>query len=145
MEEEQAFRDLIAHFRAKAVHYNELADTIEREARELGYGMNKSVISPDVYVSGDVQRRNWSGRVSPFPTKPQSGEVTIDSLKAYLKRKKARIRDLSYHFGVPDEVIRKIVEAPLSGIIIGDRGWLTLDAQEPLFETEEVQEPQEAK
>ena len=81
-----------------------------------------------------VVRTPWedlSGKQTP-------GEVTVETLKTYLQKKKARIRDLQIHFGVPEEEILEIVKDPLNGIIIGDRDWLQLSKQDALnFDREE--------
>lgn len=125
-----AFLELIAHFRAKAAQYSAMADTIEKEARELGYGEAKAPIGARATVQAVATVRHTVG----LPT----GEATVENIKAYLAIKKARIRDLAIHFNVREEAIRKLVDDRLNGIVIGDRGWLRCDEQSALtFNPEE--------
>jgi hypothetical protein len=112
-----------------------MADTIEKEAQELGYGTTQSAPVADNGRVGEIGLPNAQFRGNariPRTVGLPKGDATVENIKTYLKIKKARIKDLAIHFSVEEEVIRRIVDDKLNGIIIGDRGWLHLTDQQTL-------------
>lgn len=141
----QSVDDLIRHFRRKAHHYAELADAIEKEARELeesgstakedqGLSGDTAVnAAAHVRTGGTATIRLHRPRTIGLPT----GEPTLENIRGYLAQKRARPRDLAMHFKVEEGVIRRIVSDPLNRITVGDRGWLKLDQSRSLTLIEE--------
>jgi hypothetical protein len=111
--------DLISYFRAKAKEYEALAKSIEEAAREF---------PATVHFSGKatLQAVN-SGTL----TVTRAAQPTVDNVRQSILDKGARIADLAQRFGTAESVIKDIVLTPDSGITIGDRGWLKVDAQQP--------------
>jgi hypothetical protein len=113
-----------------------MADTIEKEAQELGYGTTQSPPVANNRHVGEIGLPNVpfkgnASRISHTVGLPK-GDATVENIKTYLKIKSARIKDLAIHFNVAEEAIRRIVDDKLNGIIIGDRGWLHCDDQQAL-------------
>lgn len=118
---------LIEHFRAQARKFEQLAQAIEQAANEYHKG------------SGASMSATATGRVVAKATIGQSEQPTLDKVRLYLHKKKARATDLAHHFATSENVIRLIVSMPDSGIVMGERGWLKLreQATEQLAPSEE--------
>jgi hypothetical protein len=114
-----------------------MADAIEREIAELGTSTASTSSERMSFPLNAVA--TISARVTPRLRVP-TGELTVENVKAFLKVKKARIRDLAYHFSAPEEAVGEIVDNPFNGIVIGDRGWLRCDEQEPLSFSQQEKE-----
>jgi hypothetical protein len=122
--------ELITFFRAKAKEYEGLAKSIEEAARDFPATVN---------LSGKATLRVAnSGTLTVTP----SGQPTVEQVRQSILDKGARIADLVQRFGTAESVIKNIVSDPANGITVGNRGWLKVDAQQPLSfqggDTEEV-------
>jgi hypothetical protein len=54
------------------------------------------------------------------------GKVTPEMIRERLRKGSSRVPHLAKEFGVPEQVLRKIVKDKKNGIVTQDRGWLKL-------------------
>lgn len=107
-------QQIAAWCRSQADKYSSIADTIERDF------MGTSGIA--------------SG-ISHTSVHPYTEKLTLDVLKARLKRKSARKSQLALEFDESEDAIDTLVQSPNSGIEYGGRGWLKLIDEVPVEQT----------
>jgi hypothetical protein len=93
---------MIAHLRARADEYNQIADRMEN-----GTTATKQT------------RKRRTLAILPDP-----GPFSVENVRKVLKMRGHRASDLATRFKVPVRKVNKIVADPKSGLVVGTRGWI---------------------
>jgi len=54
------------------------------------------------------------------------GTITLASVKELVSKKDQRVKTLAKHFSVQPYEVEKIIDGPDSGLVRGNRGWITI-------------------
>ena len=100
--------DIVKWFRLQAKVFTQMADTVESTFKAA------SVAKP-------------MGEQLPIPT---MGTVTLEQIKDALNKKPMRAATLAKQFSVEAHVVKKIINAKDSGVIVGNKGWLSVKKPE---------------
>lgn len=95
---------IVAHFRAQADKYNQMADTIENG------------------LSAGQTRKKRAIRIN--HNLPDPGPLTLDNVRKLVKARGHRAADIAVRFKVPVRKIEELIANPKNGLVIGSRGWI---------------------
>lgn len=96
--------EIVAHFRAQADKYNQMADTIENGLSAKPGGRRK--------------RRVMTNNL------PDPGPLTVENVRKLVKMRGHRAADLAVRFKVSENKIADMIQNPKNGLVVGDRGWI---------------------